>query len=191
MTVANTVSFGIKNVHYAIHNDDGTMKVPVPFPGAVSMTNTPKGEMSEFFADNIVYYGTSTNQGYEGTFGCAEVPDHFLIDVLGYKLDDKGVLAEDANAKPKKIAWLFEFDTDVKAVRRCLPNVSVSRPGFGSSTKTSTAEPNTTEISYVAAPDENGNPQYKTSPTTDETVYEEWYKSVYGKEMEVVAPETP
>lgn len=191
MTKANTVSFGIKNVHYAILNDDGTYKKPVPFPGATSMTNTPKGEMSEFFADDIVYYSNSTNQGYEGTYSFAEMPDHFRIDVLGDTLDENGVLAENANAKTKKIAWLFEFDGDEKAIRRVLPNVTVSRTAFGSNTKTTSSEPNTGEISYVAAPDKNGNPQLKTTPTTSEEVYNNWYDSVYGHQMEVESPETP
>lgn len=182
----NKVTFGIKNVHYAIMQDDKTFDTPIPYPGATGMTNEPKGEMTEFFADDIAYFQDSTNQGYSGTFSCANVPDHFLINVMGYRMDDNGVLHEDVNAKTKKIAWLFEFDGDQKAVRRCMPNVTVSRTGFGSSTKTTTKEPNTVELAYVAAPDERGIPQYKTTETTSPEVYNDWYKQVYTAYYESV-----
>lgn len=182
--MTNKVTFGIKNVHYAVKNPDGTYKTPVAFPGAVSMTNAAKGDLTEFYADDIQYYTTSTNQGYDGTFDFAYAHDQFLIDVMGYTLSSDGVLSENANARISEVALLFEFDADVKAVRRCLPHVKFSRSNFDSTTKTTSSDPNTSQLTYTASGGENGVPQYKTTATTDESIYDAWYTTVYGGTLE-------
>lgn len=179
----NKVQFGIKNVHYAVATEgvDGklTYTTPVPFPGATALNLDPKGEQSDFYADNRVYYTSSTNSGYEGTLTVAALLQQFRIDVLGDTLGTDKVLTENANANPKKIALLFEFDGDVKATRHVLYNVTVSRPGMAGETKTETTEPGTQELSFVAAPNVDGVPKRSTTAETTPAIYDDWYKVVY------------
>ncbi|MRD10129.1 phage tail protein, partial [Bacillus thuringiensis] len=55
----NKVSYGLKNVHYVPYNvTDGvvTFKTPIPMPGAVELTNEPRGDLIEFYADDMLYY---------------------------------------------------------------------------------------------------------------------------------------
>ena len=106
----NKVSFGLSNAHYALVTEtDGeiTYGTPVRFPGMVSLTLEPKGEQADFYADNLVYYTTSANQGYDGTLEVALLTEDFRKDVLGETVGADGVFIENATANPKKIALMF------------------------------------------------------------------------------------
>lgn len=179
----NKVTFGLKNAHYALISElDGviTYGTPVRFPGAVELTLEPKGEQSDFFADDILYYTASSNQGYDGTLTVAKTTDKFRQEVLGEKLDEASkTLQENTNAKPNKIAILFEFDGDVKATRHVLYNCSVARPSISGATKTESTEPGTSELSFVASPREDGRVKTSTTIETPEAVYNDWYKNVF------------
>lgn len=179
------VSFGLKNVHFAPFEIgvDGVpvFETPIPFPGAVEITNEAKGETSEFSADDTTYHVSVSNQGYEGSYTSAELPEEFRIKVLGETLVN-GLLVEKTTAKIKPVALLFEFDTDKRARRHALLNVTFNRPGFSSKTKESSIEPNTNELSYIAAP-MNDLTKITTSDKTLDEVYNNWYKKVQYEAM--------
>ncbi|PDY48446.1 major tail protein [Bacillus pseudomycoides] len=184
----NKVSFGLKNVRYATYETkDGvvTFETPIPLPGAVELTFEPRGDLIEFYADDMLYYAASNNQGYDGTLSIAYIPEQFAIDALGEQLDETdGVLNELADAKGKSFALLFEFDGDIKATRHVMFNCSASRPTLASKTKTSSAEPNANELKFVSSPiDISGNRMVKTKTTskTTQAIYDNWYKKVYVK----------
>ncbi|MDT3496121.1 phage tail protein [Bacillus toyonensis] len=188
MTKENKVAFGLKNVYYALYDiTEGviTFKTPIPIPGAVELTFDPRGDLIEFYADDMLYYAASNNQGYDGTLSIATIPEQFAIDALGEQLDETdGVLNELADAKGKPFALLFEFDGDVNATRHVMYNNSASRPTIASKTKTNSAEPNTNELKFVSSPiDINGKRMVKTKTTSKTTpaIYNDWYKKVYVK----------
>lgn len=192
MPSENKVQFGLKNVHFApytVTNGVITYDTPVPIPGAVSLTNEPRGEMTEFYADDMLYYSATNNQGYDGTLAIANIPESFATDVLGEELDSTdGVLNELANAKGKPFAFLFEFDGDVNATRHVMFNCTASRPNISSSSKSNSTEPNTNELKYVASPielDGKSLVKTKTTSSTTPTIYDNWFNQVYRK---VVSP---
>lgn len=125
------VRFGLMNVHYAIitENEDGTITYSKPkrMKGAVNLVLTAKGDKGDFYADNSLYYVSHANQGYDGTLELAIVQDDFKIEVLGHKKDANGVLFENTNAIPNKIALLFEICTDKSRRRFVFYNIDVSR----------------------------------------------------------------
>ena len=188
MNKENKVAFGLKNVYYALYDVTGgvvTFKTPIPIPGAVELTFDPRGDLIEFYADDMLYYAASNNQGYDGTLSIATIPEQFAIDALGEQLDETdGVLNELADAKGNPFALLFEFDGDVNATRHVMYNNSASRPTIASKTKTNSAEPNTNELKFVSSPiDINGKRMVKTKTTskTTQALYDNWYKEVYAK----------
>ncbi|PGS38485.1 phage tail protein [Bacillus cereus] len=188
MNKENKVAFGLKNVYYALYDVTDrviTFKTPIPIPGAVELTFDPRGDLIEFYADDMLYYAASNNQGYDGTLSIATIPEQFAIDALGEQLDETdGVLNELADAKGKPFALLFEFDGDVNATRHVMYNNSASRPTIASKTKTNSAEPNTNELKFVSSPiDINGKRMVKTKTTskTTQEIYNNWYKEVYVK----------
>ena len=184
----NKVTFGLKDVHYApytITGDVVTFEKPIRIPGGVDLTTDPRGDIAEFYADNMLYYVASNNQGYDGTLTVADIPEEFLVDALGEELDETdGVLNEIADAKGKPFALLFQFEGDVKAVRHVLYNCTANRPTIASSTKTNTTEPNTNALTFVSSPiklDEKLMVKTKTTATTKDNVYDAWYTKVYEK----------
>lgn len=184
----NKVTFGLKDVHYApytIKEDVVTFEKPIRIPGGVDLTTDPRGDIAEFYADNMLYYVASNNQGYDGTLTVADIPEEFLVDALGEELDETdGVLNEIADAKGKPFALLFQFEGDVKAVRHVLYNCTANRPTIASSTKTNTTEPNTNALTFVSSPiklDEKLMVKTKTTATTKDNVYDAWYTKVYEK----------
>lgn len=183
----NKVIFGLKKVHYSVISEDDTGKITYgtvgKLPGAVEMKLEPKGEQTDFYADDSNYYTESSNQGYEGTLNIANITESFRTEVLGEILDETDkVITEVSNAKIKKIALMFEFDGDVKATRHVMYNVSVARPSIGSSTKSDKTEPTTTELKFVASQHPESL-KVKTSTTvgTPVAIYDAWYTKVYEK----------
>ena len=84
---ANKIKYGIKNVYYAVAtiaaDGSATYATPKPLKGAVSLSMDPQGDSTPFYADNIVYYTSVANNGYEGDLELALIPDEFLVDILG------------------------------------------------------------------------------------------------------------
>lgn len=186
--MGNKVKYNLKNVHAAKLTemaDDGGSSVfayttPQAIPGAVSISLDAEGESSPFYADGIVYFRSVTNNGYSGDLEIALIPEWFRTEILQEKKDDKGVLIEKSNvAESVKFALMFEFDGDVNAIRHVLYNCSASRPSIESETKEDTIEPGTETLSLTADPRSDGLVKARTGDTTDQTTYDNWYKTVY------------
>ena len=184
----NRVQFGLSKAAYAPYTVTGgvvTFETPIPIPGAVSLTLDPRGELTEFYADNILYYVASSNQGYDASLEIATIPEQFAIDALGEEFDETdGVLTEVADAQGKPFAFLFQFEGDVKATRHVMFNCTANRPSLSSSTKTTSTEPGTTELSLVASPIEIDGKlvvKTKTLASTPPAIYDSWYSNVYKK----------
>lgn len=179
----NKVKFNICNVHYALLSTDTegavTFGTPVAMPGAVSLSLDANGEPSNFYADGYAYYTISNNMGYEGDLELAMVPESFRTDVLKESLDTNKVLIENANVEIENFALLFEFDGDANKIRHVLYKCSATRPTIESSTKEDEIEVKTETLSIKASPLASGYVKARTGDDTTETVYTNWYKSVY------------
>lgn len=180
--MTNKVSFGLKNVHYALITEapDGkfTYSTPKPIRGAVSMTESPVGESFKFYADNGVYYANSSNQGYEQTLTFAKIPDEFRVDVLGDKIVNGGLL-EDANAKTKPFALLYEIDGDVEEDKFVYYNCTAARPGNSTTTKGESTEVNTNELTVTSAPRPSDSAvRWVTRPETPQETKDAFYTAV-------------
>lgn len=192
----NKVKFGLKNVHYALitQGEGGsiTFGTPKPIPGAVNLALAAQGENTEFYADDILYYATAANTGYQGDLEIARVPQSFRQDVLREQLDaDSGVMFENASLEPAPFALLFEFNGDVNATRHILYNCTTSRPGVNGATTTRTKDPQTDTMTITAAPRADGIVKASTTPTTKPATYSGWYQSVLVPPASVTDPSTP
>ena len=186
--MANKIKYGLKNVYYAkatiAANGSATYDTPVAFPGAVSLSLSPQGDTSPFYADNIVYWTGVANNGYEGDLEVARVIDSFKTDILGYITDTKDVLVEDANAQPKHFALLFQFEGDDKATKHVMYNCVATRPDAAGQTKADSIEPQTETLTitassiYVAALDTD-IVKAEANGDSDATTYGGWTSAVY------------
>lgn len=189
MAKENKIKYGIKNAHIAKQyvDEEGniTYGTPVSLPGSVSLSLDAEGEISTFYADDVAYYIAAANNGYSGDLEVAYIPTWFREDILGDSKDDSGVITESANQEAASFALLFEFEGDQKAVRRVLYNCTCTRPSMEGETKEDTIEPGTETLSITAPPLQDGKIKAQTTPDTTDTVYNEWYKTVYGMTMQV------
>ena len=179
----NKVKYGLKNVYYALlsESDAGvvTWGTPVHIPGAVNLSLPPVGEKTAFNADDIEYFTSIQNNGYEGDLEMALIPDSFKETILKETKDTNNVYTENSLVQPERFALLFEFDGDRNATRYCLYNCKASRPTIAGKTKTNTIEPQTETLSIVVKPLANGNVKSRTTADTPTSAYNAWYNSVY------------
>lgn len=189
----NKIKYGLCNVHYAIATIDSvtgeaTYGTPVPFPGAVSLSMSPSGENTPFYADNITYYTVSGVTGYEGELEMARVIDSFKTDVLGVVADENDVLVEPLDISVVPFALLFQFEGDQKATRYVFYNCTCGRPNTDGTTKGDSVEPATETLSITATSVYDGELQAnivkaEANGDSDSTVYTNWFQSVYKPDM--------
>ena len=182
--MGNKVKYNLKNVHAAklTKGDDGnfTYDMPQAIPGAVSISLEAEGDSSPFYADGIVYFRSTANNGYSGDLEIALIPEWFRTEILQEVKDNNGVLVEHSDvAESVYFALLFEFDGDIKAIRHVLYNCTASRPSIESETKEETIEPGTETLSLTADPREDGLVKSRTGDDTTDSVYRNWYQAVY------------
>lgn len=181
----NKVKFGLSNVHYAVKtiSEEGEVSYskPVAIPGAVNLELDQEGEISPFYADNIVYYSSSNNNGYSGSLEIADIPESFYKDVLGYTVDNNGALIENSDAIIKPFALMYEVKGDEKPRRAVLYNCKVTRPSIAAATEEDTSTPQTDTLDLTATPRED-NKNVKAIMTLSDTnteAFNSFYTTVY------------
>ena len=188
MADTNKIKYGIRNVTLfpATIAADGsaTYGTAIPVPGAVSLSLDQQGETNKFYADNIVYYTSVANNGYEGDFEVAKLPDDVLTDILGYIEDTNGVLVEDTGASVVHFAMAFQFEGDAHARRHILYNCTMNRPSVSGATKEESIEPQTETVTITATTVWNATLQkdiVKASATEADsaTAYAAWFTTAY------------
>lgn len=187
--MAEKVKFGFSNVYYAMVTEtltDGeytyTFGTPVALPGGVSMTLSANGERTPFRADNIDYWVGNSNSGYEGTLTMAELPNDFLVAVLGMGNSTTNELVESAKDKPMPFALLYQVEGDTKAKRHVFYYCIASRPDVNAETTEATITPTTDALPFTVLPLKNGKKFIKTSVTEGNSHYSTFFASVYVPE---------
>ncbi len=175
----NKVKFGLKNVHIAIRDGD-TAGTPMAVPGAVSLSMDPQGEQSIFYADNIAYYVTQSNQGYSGDLELAMIPDAMRQAIWGEVLQatDK-VLYEVANAEPAIFDLGFQIEGDQQERLTWIYGCTATRPQIGSTTIAESKEVQTEKCTITSSPLANGLVKSVTTAETTAAVKSAWFESVY------------
>lgn len=182
--MSNKVKYGLKNVYYSVISESGgvvSYGTPKHVPGAVNLVLNAAGEKVLFSADDLEgYYEEDTNNGYDGSLEMALIPDSYRVDVFGDEIDSNGALIENANAKQKRVALMFEFSGDSKKMRHVLYSCLTSRPNLEGATKTNTKDIKTESMNLSVKPAvDTGNVKAKLKE--GDTGYDTFFSAVYLK----------
>lgn len=155
MAAQNKVKFGLSKVHiFPIQSDDATgTKYDAGFPilGAVTLSLSPEGDSEPFYADNISYYVSTSNNGYSGSLEMALLNDEFYTKILGMKKDEKsGLMVESAGDMGKEFAMAFQFEGDQHATRHVLYRCKATRPKLEAETIADKTTPKTDSFDLTA-----------------------------------------
>lgn len=184
MSEKNKVKFGLSNVHVAKmtigENGAVTYGTPIKIPGAVNLSLDAEGENEPFYADNVKFFESFANNGYSGELEIAKIPDEFLKEILGQKIDSIGGVLENKNDVISPFAFMYQIEGDATGTRFCYYNTTVSRPSTEASTTEDTKTPNTDTLSITTSerPD-TGDVRYKLALSdTNKTEYDAFFDEV-------------
>lgn len=188
--MANKIKFGLKNVYYAVASELGgvvSYASPVAWPGAVSLALSPVGDNVDFVADDIEYFLSAGNNGYDGTLESALIPDAFKVSCLGESLDSKNVQFETSTAQPVPFALLFEVQGDVTATKHVLYKCIASRANIEGAATTN-KEVKTDSLSFSARYYEGGYVHAQTRPETTAATVNAWTTAVQTFATKLATP---
>lgn len=197
--MSNKYVYGVQDVHLATYEEtpEGPIyDTPVAYPGATEIGMEARGEIVEEYADNTLYVSEAVNNGYDVTLSMKTLTEYFETEILGKRRDANGVMMETNNDKGKPFALMFQFQGDKHNIRHVLYGCTASRPSITSSTRESTFESQTQEITIVASgvnmriPNLDGLLIRATSFGLDAEVYGSWFNEVYIPTVDALpAPE--
>ncbi len=168
----NKITFGLEKVYIAFLTDETTptWDTPIHIPGAVSFTPEPQGDENKFYADNGPYFVYTTNNGYSAELSVALLPAEVLARMLGWTIDNNGMLVEDADGIGEEFALMGQVLGDKNNLRFVYYRCKAARPGKGFSTRSESIEPNPDNLSITIMPIEiNGKKIVKGQIEPNET----------------------
>lgn len=184
----NKVKFGLSNCVIApitaVSNSEYTYGTPIAVPGAVNLSLSPSGDTNDFYADNLIYFSSTANQGYEGDLEIAMIPDAIRTQILGETIDSNGALIETANDVNTNFAFGFQIEGDKQNRRFWYYNCSLTRPANNGATNESTITPQTDTLTMKAMPRlTDRKVRVMLEKTTDNvSAYDSFFTSVYEVE---------
>lgn len=168
VTDTNKIEYGLSQAFFApltkTVGTDGSVtynyETPVSLVGIQSLTAEPQGESNTFYADDIAYFTTTTNNGYTGELTFIRITDQIRTLLFKDEVDETtGLLVERADLLPNEGALLFQCRGDAKNQRHVMYDVTFSRGSEERNTKGESIEPTTATISYTAIPIEHNGKQ--------------------------------
>ena len=187
----NKVKFGLSNCWMAPLTVDATTgeytyDTPIRVPGAVNLSLSASGDSNDFYADNVIYFNSTANQGYEGDLEIALIPDEIRTQILGETVDSNGAFIENANDRAKEFAFGFQINGDQTNRKYWYYNCSLTRPNLESSTIESSIEPKTDTMTLKAMPRLSDQQVRAYLEPTEESqaAYDAFFESVYEAVVE-------
>lgn len=127
--MANKVEFGISQLHVGTYtvDDQGNVTLGAPYhqKGAVSFSPEEQSELTNFYADNIVYWSGYSGGSFEGDLEVAKFDDAFKTAFLGYRALADGGLANVKNATKPNVYIAFQVEGDAESRRVIMYNASL------------------------------------------------------------------
>lgn len=185
---ANKVKYGLSNcvmAPFTLNGTTYTYSTPIAVPGAVNLTLSAEGDTNDFYADNLVYFSSTANQGYSGDLEIAMIPDEIRTAILNEVVDANGAYIEDASKLTNGFAFGFQIEGDKKNRRFWYYNCSLTRPANNGATTESSITPQTDTLTIKAMPRLSDKKVRAMLELTDDNtaVYNSFFSQVYEAEV--------
>lgn len=178
----NKVLFGLSDVHIAFESENG-WETPVAISGAVSLSTSPEGNITKVYADNTVYFVSSSNNGYSGDLEMTLIPDTIKAKMFGWEIDSNGTLLETTDGIPKTFALMGSVCGDVKNRKFVFYKVQANRPDSNAKTKEENIDIETEKIPIQIMPfkigDKNVIKGTMEKSDTNQLKYNAFFETVY------------
>ena len=151
--MANKVLFGVSNLHFGTYTvaADGTatLGTPVKVPGTVNISLDAEAEENSFYADNVKYFSSYSDNGYTGEIENALFPDSFKTAFLNYVALADGGIAQVKGEQSDPVYFMFQAEGDEEARRCIFYNVSLGAISREYATTEDTIEPQTATLPFT------------------------------------------
>lgn len=176
------IKFGLSNISVAERVDtDGTVSYSAPkkVKGAVTLKIEKNVADVLFKADNIDYYSNKVTTGLSGELEVADVQREILVTLLGYVKAQKGGVLLTNKPSNKTCALLFQVETDDKARKVCLYNVTLTEGNEEFETVGDKIDPKTTKINISVGGEMIGDVQvFKQVSEFGDSNYDNFFTEV-------------
>lgn len=151
--MANKVIFGVSNLHVGLYNvsTTGTVTLGTPYalPGTVNISIEPDSEETKFYADNVVYWSSYSDNGLTGEIENAFFTDDFKTKFMNYKSLSNGGVAQIKGMQNKPVYFAFQAEGDKESRRGIFYNVTLGQITREYSTTEDTTEPATATLPFT------------------------------------------
>lgn len=155
--MANKVVFGVSNLHIGLYNvaSDGTVTLGTPMhvPGTVNISLEPESDENTFYADNIAYYSSYSDNGLSGEIENAFFSDEFKTTFMNYVQLADGGIGQVKGVQNKPVYIMFESDGDAEKRRGILYNCSLGQINREYATVEDSVEPQTATLPFTCSGD--------------------------------------
>lgn len=135
MAEASKIHYGLEGLHIFFKTGENTWGEPQEVPGLVGFNSTAQTNSTKFSADNITYFVVTGDEGDEADLETAGIPKEIIAKMLGWVIDDKGVLVRISNGNPTEFAMSFQVEGDQANRRKVYYNCKAAVPDVTHSTK--------------------------------------------------------
>ena len=151
--MANKVLFGVSKLHVGEYNVSTTgvvtLGTPYALPGTVNISIEADSEEQKFYADNMVYWSSYSDNGLSGEIENAFFPDDFKTRFMNYSQLSNGGIAQIKGKKTKPVYFAFQAEGDSESRRGIFYNVSLGQITREFSTTEDTTEPATATLPFT------------------------------------------
>lgn len=153
----NKVMFGVSKLHFGTYtvSDQGVVTLGTPYhlPGTVNISLEAESEENSFYADNVRYWSTYSDNGYSGEIENALFPAEFKTQFMNYiELDDGGI-GQIKGKQNKPVYIMFQAEGDAEAGRMILYNCSLGQITREFATTEDSTEAQTATLPFTVAGD--------------------------------------
>lgn len=183
-TYNEKIVFGMKNIHLATVEDDGTFGVPVKVLGAKAVEASFESTEHTINADDTTVYSQKGIKSGSGKLSVLGLTTNEKCLMAGTKNMSGGFAVSQSTNAPR-LALLFEQSkADGGKLLNVIYNVQFSIPGINAVTKEGEIEEQIYELDFTCLPElQSGEGYYfnvvdTTDTKADSTMIDKWYTEV-------------